>query len=112
MRYEEIDDIILIRLPREVNVAETTEFSNLCEFFLQKGFSKFVIDFFEVKFISSAFLSVLVAMKKRLFLSTGNVVLVNLSPSVYKILEITDLLSFFDIFSSQEEGIDYFNRVI
>lgn len=110
MRYEEVEDIMIIKLPQDVNVSEAKDFSNLLEFFIQKGFSKFVIDFANTKFVSSAFLSILVSAKKRLFSSKGNVVLVNVSSSIYKIFEITDLASFFDILTSVEEGIGYFQE--
>jgi len=110
MKYEEIDDIILIRLPQDVNVSEAKDFSNLLEFFIQKGFSKFIIDFSETKFVSSAFLSILVSTKKRLFSSKGNIILVNINPNIYKIFEITELVSFFDIFHSIDEGIEEFEK--
>lgn len=110
MKYEEIDDIILIRLPQDVNVSEAKDFSNLLEFFIQKGFSKFIIDFSETKFVSSAFLSILVSTKKRLFSSKGNIILVNINPNIYKIFEITELVSFFDIFHSTDEGIEEFEK--
>lgn len=110
MKYEEIDDIILIRLSQDVNVSEAKDFSNLLEFFIQKGFSKFIIDFSETKFVSSAFLSILVSTKKRLFSSKGNIILVNINPNIYKIFEITELVSFFDIFHSIDEGIEEFEK--
>lgn len=110
MKYEEIDDIILIRLPQDVNISEAKDFSNLLEFFIQKGFSKFIIDFSETKFVSSAFLSILVSTKKRLFSSKGNIILVNINPNIYKIFEITELVSFFDIFHSTDEGIEEFEK--
>lgn len=110
MKYEELDEVIVIKLPADVNVSESREFSNLFEFFLQKGFSKFVIDFSEVKFISSAFLSTLVSGKKRLLFSEGNLTLANVSNSIYRIFEITELSSFFDIFNSVEEAVEYLGR--
>lgn len=108
MKYEEIDDIIVIKLPQDINVSEAKDFSNLLEFFIQKGFSKFIIDFSNTKFVSSAFLSILVSTKKRLFSSKGNIVLSNISSNIQKIFEITELVSFFDIFISIEEAVEHF----
>lgn len=105
-----MDDIIIINLPNEVNVEETREFFNIFDFMIKKGFVKFIIDFTQVKFVSSCFLSAMLSSKKTLFSSNGNLVLANVSPKVYKILEITDLTSFFDILPSIEESIEYFSR--
>ncbi|MFN4245952.1 MAG: STAS domain-containing protein [Brevinematia bacterium] len=110
MKYKEIGDIILVNLPREISVEETMEFSNTFEFLTAKGFCKFILDFSQTKFVSSSFLSIMVSCKRSLFSSEGNLILVNVSPQIYKVLEITELVSFFDIFSSEEEGIDYFNK--
>lgn len=107
MRYEEIEDVLLIKLPIEINVEDTKHFSNTLEFFIQKGIKKFVLDFSDTKFVSSAFISILVSTKKRLGSLEGGLALVNVNQSVYRIFEITGLLSFFDIFSFLEEALEY-----
>ncbi|MCX8029369.1 MAG: STAS domain-containing protein [Brevinematales bacterium] len=112
MKYEEIDDIIVIQLPNAMNISESKDFSNLMEFLIQKGFSKFVIDFSKTGFISSAFLSIIVSNKKRLFETNGNIVLANISQNVEKILEITELISFFNIYPTVDEAINYFKTAI
>ena len=56
-----------------------------------------VLDFCNVKFMTSAFLGLLVKMHKRISERGGYLKLQNIDPSIYKIFEITKLTKIFDI---------------
>lgn len=56
-----------------------------------------VLDFCNVKFMTSAFLGLLVKMHKRIRERGGYLKLQNIDPSIYKIFEITKLTKIFDI---------------
>ncbi|MCP4259657.1 MAG: STAS domain-containing protein [Planctomycetes bacterium] len=56
-----------------------------------------VLDFCNVKFMTSAFLGLLVKMRNLISERGGNLKLQNIDPSIYKVFEITKLTKIFDI---------------
>lgn len=58
---------------------------------------KLVLNFENVRFMSSAFLGLLVKVHKRVIDSGGHLQLYNLDPKIQKVFEITQLTKVFDI---------------
>jgi anti-sigma B factor antagonist len=58
---------------------------------------RIVIDFTNVKFMSSAFLGLLIRILKRISEQKGSLELVNIQPNIHKIFKITNLDKVFDI---------------
>lgn len=58
---------------------------------------RLVLNFDEVKFMSSAFLGLLVKVHKRVIEMGGHLQLYNLDPKIQKVFEITQLVKVFDI---------------
>ena len=58
---------------------------------------KLVLNFENVRFMSSAFLGLLVKVHKRVIEAGGRLQLMNLDPKIYKVFEITQLTKIFDI---------------
>jgi anti-anti-sigma factor len=58
---------------------------------------KFILNFENVRFMSSAFLGLLVKVHKRVIEAGGHLQLYNLDPKIYKVFEITQLTKVFDI---------------
>jgi len=58
---------------------------------------KLVLNFENVRFMSSAFLGLLVKVHKRVIEAGGQLQLLNLDPKIYKVFEITQLTKIFDI---------------
>jgi anti-sigma B factor antagonist len=56
-----------------------------------------VLNFENVRFMSSAFLGLLVKVHKRVIEAGGHLQLLNLDPKIYKVFEITQLTKVFDI---------------
>lgn len=62
---------------------------------------KLVLNFIKVKFMSSAFLGLLVKVHKRVVEAGGSLQLYNLDPKIQKVFEITQLVKIFDIVKSE-----------
>ncbi len=62
---------------------------------------KLVLNFVKVKFMSSAFLGLLVKVHKRVIEADGALQLYNLDPKIQKVFEITQLVKIFDIVKSE-----------
>jgi len=58
---------------------------------------KLVLNFENVRFMSSAFLGLLVKVHKRVLEMGGHLQLFNLDPKIHKVFEITQLTKIFDI---------------
>ena len=63
---------------------------------------RLVLNFAKVKFMSSAFLGLLVKIHKRVVEAGGHLQLFNLDPKIQKVFEITQLVKVFDIVRSEE----------
>jgi anti-sigma B factor antagonist len=63
----------------------------------ENGIKKLVLNFQNVRFMSSAFLGLLVKVHKRTVEAGGHLQLFNLDPKIYKVFEITHLTKIFDI---------------
>ena len=61
---------------------------------------RLVLNFAKVKFMSSAFLGLLVKVHKRVIEAGGTLQLFNLDPKIQKVFEITQLVKIFDIVRS------------
>jgi len=62
---------------------------------------RLVLNFAKVKFMSSAFLGLLVKIHKRVIEAGGTLQLFNLDPKIQKVFEITQLVKIFDIVRSE-----------
>ncbi len=62
---------------------------------------RLVLNFAKVKFMSSAFLGLLVKVHKRVIEAGGHLQLFNLDPKIQKVFEITQLVKVFDIVRSE-----------
>ncbi len=58
---------------------------------------RLVLNFQNVRFMSSSFLGLLVKIHKRVVDMDGRLQLFNLDPKIYKVFEITQLIKVFDI---------------
>ena len=59
-----------------------------------------ILNFENVRFMSSAFLGLLVKAHKRVIETKGRLQLCNMDPKIYKVFEITQLTKIFDITTS------------
>lgn len=76
---------------------------------LNKGINQCIIDISEVRYMNSSGIGVLITILTKLRNKDGEVVLLNPSDQVKKLLLITKLNNIFTIFETKEEAITYFN---
>ncbi len=66
---------------------------------------RLVLDFSNVKFLSSAVLGLLIRVSKKVYEQDGLLRLCNISPRIYEIFKITRLTKIFDIYPDKEEAL-------
>jgi anti-sigma B factor antagonist len=68
----------------------------------EKGNERIILNFTNVRYMSSACLGLLVKVHKRIIEQSGHLQLCSLDPKIYKVFEITQLTKIFDIVPSAE----------
>jgi anti-anti-sigma factor len=70
---------------------------------------KILLDFSQVKFLSSSMLGVLVRLQKRARAINGRVAICGLRPELHKIFKITRLETLFDFYDNEQDGLNSFS---
>ncbi len=65
-----------------------------------------ILDFCNVKFLSSAVLGLLIRISKRIYENEGHLRLCNINPKIYEIFKITRLTKTFDIYKDIESATE------
>jgi len=65
-----------------------------------------ILDFGNVRFLSSAVLGLLIRISKRIYERDGQLRLCNINPKIYEIFKITRLTKIFDIYNDIETASD------
>ena len=65
-----------------------------------------VLDFGNVRFLSSAVLGLLIRVSKRIYEQEGQLRLCNINPKIYEIFKITRLTKTFDIYTDVESAAE------
>ena len=65
-----------------------------------------ILDFCNVKFLSSAVLGLLIRVSKKIYEREGQLGLCNINPKIYEIFKITRLTKIFDIYDDVESAAD------
>ena len=67
---------------------------------------KLILDFRNVKFLSSAVLGLLIRISKKVYEYDGQLRLCNIDPKIYEIFKITRLTKIFDICQSMDDAME------
>ena len=72
----------------------------------QAGRINLILDFCNVRFLSSAVLGLLIKVSKRVYERDGKLGLCNINPKIHEIFKITRLTKIFDIYHDIESAIE------
>lgn len=102
------DDITLVVLNGEIGTESVNQFKEKIDGILNDGRVKLIMDFQDVSYLNSMGLGVIAATLKKVKKSKGDLKLINLSPSVQELFELTRLTKVFEIFDSEEGALKSF----
>jgi len=71
---------------------------------------KLILDFGNVRFLSSAVLGLLIRLSKRIYEHDGHLKLCNINPKIFEIFKITRLTKTFDIYKDVESAVDELSK--
>ena len=103
----ENNNILLLRLQGKLDFTTSTEFEQKFNIMLNEGGKKFILDFSEVSYMSSAGLRFLLIASKK---TRGKVVLYGVKDSVKQVIEIAGFVSMFKFSSSQDEAVEILTK--
>ena len=105
VKIEKGTDVTIVTFQEE-NILEEQQIRKLERLILpmirERPDKRLVLNFENVRFMSSAFLGLLVKVHKRVIEAGGRLQLYNLDPKIYKVFEITKLTTIFDIVPTTE----------
>ena len=70
------------------------------------GGMNMILDFGNVRFLSSAVLGLLIRVSKRIYERDGRLKLCNINPKIYEVFKITRLTKTFDIYKDVDSALD------
>jgi anti-sigma B factor antagonist len=65
-----------------------------------------ILDFCNVRFLSSAVLGLLIRISKKIYERDGQLRLCNINPKIYEAFKITRLTKIFDIYKDTEDAVE------
>ena len=101
------NSISLLRLQGKLDYTTSTEFEQKFNIMLNEGGEKFILDFSEVSYMSSAGLRFLLIASKK---TKGKVVLYGVKDTVKQVIEIAGFVSMFKFSHSQDEAVEILTK--
>ncbi|GAB4269108.1 MAG: STAS domain-containing protein [Candidatus Rifleibacteriota bacterium] len=103
------NDVTLIVLRGEIGTETVNQFKDKIDQIVAEGKNKLIMDFQEVNYLNSMGLGVVAATLKKVKKSKGDLKLINLSPAVQELFELTRLTKVFEIYDSEESALKSFS---
>ncbi|MDD2999932.1 MAG: anti-sigma factor antagonist [Erysipelotrichia bacterium] len=103
------NNITLIVLRGEIGTETVNQFKDKLDQIIADGKIRLVMDFQEINYLNSMGLGVVAATLKKVKKSKGDLKLINLSPAVQELFEMTRLTKVFEIFESEESAVKSFS---
>ena len=103
------EDVSVVTLMKsEISMPEVQEVKEDLLNLIDEGSEKLVIDFSQVRLISSALLAVLVSCLKKINQAGGRICLCSINPQIMEIFQLTNLNKAFKIYPSESKAMTSF----
>ena len=103
-------DIVILDISGYVDLYNAPEIMNMIDNFCDTKKYNIIMNLKDVKYIDSSGIGVLISCLLRLKEHKRGLKIINIKASVKKVFELTNLLSFFDIYESEVEAIKAFEH--
>ena len=103
------NNITMVVLRGEIGTETVSQFKDRIDAVVKEGHKRLIMDFQEVSYLNSMGLGVVAATLKKVKKDKGDLKLINLSPAVQDLFDLTRLTKVFDIFESEEDAIKSFS---
>jgi anti-sigma B factor antagonist len=103
-------DIVILQILGEIDLYNAPEIKDIISKLIEERCYNVVIDLEKVSYIDSSGIGALISSLSNLKKYHGGLKIINVYASVRKVFELTKLTSFFEIFDSEEEAIQSFDK--
>lgn len=110
---EYIKDVTIIAFTEE-KILDEGDIKSLSESVMsvieQGGQIQLILDFCNVRFLSSAVLGLLIRISKKIYEGDGQLRLCNINPKIYEVFKITRLTNVFEIHKNVEKAMESLDK--
>lgn len=104
-----LEDVVLVKIQGEIDLYNAPSIKEQFSALIDKGWRHHIIEMSGVNYLDSSGIGVLIAISNNTKRINGDIVILNLSPAVKKVFELTKLTSFFQIFDHLDQALQYFS---
>jgi anti-sigma B factor antagonist len=113
MTHSEVDGVSVVTLDGRIVLGEeSNSFREKLKSMLAEGKKKIVLNMVNVKYIDSSGLGTLVAAHVSAKAQGASVRLCNLGTKFHEVMQITKLLTIFDVYDTEAAAVSSFQRVL
>jgi anti-anti-sigma factor len=104
--FKELGGAVVIYPDNYINDIEGEKLEDLCAAYLERGFSKIVIDFSETDLVNSIGVSILIGIIEKVRDCKGNIAFSGLKRVNYDIFSIVGLTKHIQIYDTEEDAVN------
>ena len=104
------DDVVILDIAGEIDLYNAPEIKDIINGLIEEQKFNVIINLEKVTYIDSSGIGALISSLSNLKKYQGGLKIINVYASVRKVFELTKLTSFFDIYNSEEEALESFNK--
>ncbi len=108
----ERDFIAILDIQGEIGLYSAPEIKDKIQGFISENKCNVIINLGEVSYIDSSGIGALISSLSSLKKSNGGMKIINVLSTVRKVFELTKLVSFFEIYDSEDEAIAKFKEEV
>ncbi len=97
--------ICIISLRGDIGAETVGDFKTKIDGIINSSIKKYIMDFQEVSYLNSIGVGVVAAALKKVKKFQGNIKLINVSPAVQELFEMTRLTKVFEIYDTEEDAV-------
>lgn len=97
--------VCVISLRGDIGAETVNDFKTKIDGIINSSTKKYIMDFQEVSYLNSIGVGAVAAALKKAKKFQGNIKLINVSPSIQELFEMTRLTKVFEMFDSEEEAV-------
>ena len=105
-------DIIIfkIRMEKKLSLDNSNDVWIFLKTLVEGGIKKVLIDMADLNFIDSSGIGTMINTAKMLRQKGGDIVLIQVSPEIFRILELVNFQRFVRVFQSETDAVGYFRE--
>lgn len=105
-----VGDIVVLVIVGEIDLYNAPEIKDIINKLIEERKYNVIIDLEKVSYIDSSGIGALISSLSNLKKYQGGLKIINVYTSVKKVFELTKLTSFFEIYNSENEALESFNK--